>query len=310
MLRDRAQPSFDSRTGSLVSHKTVLSYEFVNILVLANASIKKTLLSLDGTTLTEYAILQRLLVLNRPVGLTEYYDFLLLRKSTISIAVARLESAGYLEKELDGGDLRKCRIAITEKGRSLAHDATEAIWEVLRKDFWKSFDVDYVNWGMEVDARVYQASGATPKEVREALRDGDLFVPSWVMAMRYLERLWTDVLRKSASLSLSEFRVLDLLEVKGKPLSSVEISNTLHLEASAVSRVTRALCGRGLVNMEQSKVDRRSFESCATEEGRALLVSARKGLREATDAHYSIITDQEREGLVAWHKQMFADFLL
>lgn len=293
-----------------MDRKTVLSYEFVNVLVMTNDDIKKTLDDLSGIAPTDYSILQKLLVLNRPVGLTEYYGFLLLRKNTISTAVARLESAGYLVKEADTDDLRRCRVSITEKGRVFAHEASVAIRKALLKDFWKTFDDERVNWGMEVDSKAYLASDAAFEEACAALQSEEFVVPSWVTALRYLEQLWTEVLRTRVSLSLSEFRTLDLLEVRADSLSSVEISEALHLEASAVSRVTRTLCNRGLVDIVRSKVDRRSARSSLTVEGRALLAVARRELREATDAHYAGITDQEREGLVGWHKKMFSNFTL
>lgn len=291
-----------------MSRKTVLSYEFVNVLVMTNDDIKRTLNDLGGMAPTDYSILQTLLVLNRPVGLSEYSGFLLLRKNTISTAAARLEAAGYLTKETDAKDMRKCRVAITEEGRSFAHRASVAIRETLLGDFWKTFDDERVNWGMDVDSRAFLASGAVFEEACEALQGEEFVVPSWVTALRYLEQLWIEVLRTRASLSLSEFRVLDLLDVRGGFLSSVEISETLHLEPSAVSRVVRALCNRGLADTVKSKVDRRAAETSLSKEGEALLAVARRELREATDAHYAGITDQEREELVGWHKKMFSNF--
>ena len=59
-------------------------------------------------------------------------------KSTVSVMVARLVKAGWLQKTADPEDARRITVALTEKGRKL-EGIFEAVSEALIKDLSAGF---------------------------------------------------------------------------------------------------------------------------------------------------------------------------
>lgn len=281
----------------------------MNVLVMTNAGIKQAIRKAVGTATADYCILQTLIMLDRPAGMSEYQDFLMLKKNTISMAIARLEDAGFVSKEIPQNDLRKCNVSITDTGVEGARRSSVAIRDMLLEGFWKTYDDERVNWGMVVDTRAYLASGGVADLLVDDPASDDFVLPTWIAALKHLEQVWSVVVKRSAGLSLSEFRVLDHLEHVGGPLSSLEISEFLGIETSAMSRVMRSLRCAGLIEASQSSVDKRSFMSEATSEGVELLVGARRALVEATEAHYAAIPEGDRARLSEWHRTMYENSL-
>lgn len=284
---------------------SIMSYQFMNVLVMTNASVKQAIQKAAGIATTDYCILQALIMLDRPVGMSEYQDFLMLRKNTISMAISRLEKGGLVSKEISSSDLRKCDIAITGKGAAVARKSSIAIRDMLLEGFWKTYDDERVNWGMVIDTRAYFASGGVANLFDNDPASDDFVLPTWIVALKNLEQMWSAVVKRCSGLSLSEFRVLDHLDHTGRPFGSYELSDALGIETSAMSRVMRSLRASGLVSTAQSSVDKRSFVSGITPGGAQLLESTRQALAEATDGYYAVISEEERARLSAWHRTMF-----
>ena len=289
-----------------MSQPSMFTYEFMQVLMITNNHIKEAVLHEGAMSLTDYCILQKLLMLDKVTELSEFRDFLLLKTNTISIAVSRLEQSGYVSKKLDGRDGRKCCIEITDHGKDISRRMSHAIRDSLLVHFWKSSDDERINWGMRVDSKAfYLFSGDTERASAAEEEDDDFVSPSWIMALKYISLLWTSVLASETDLSLNEFRVLQLLMVGRAPYCSLDIVRNLEIESSVVSRIMRSLRDAGLTETTQSKKDKRSYLSAITQKGEEAYVKGRCALERETDKYYSTITPSERKRLSSWHKAMF-----
>lgn len=286
----------------------IFSHQFLQVLAATNGTIQKVVSQAGGVAVTDYCILQELIVAARPMGLSEFKSFLLLRRNTVSAAVSRLEERGLVSKCADERDSRKATICLTVDGRNLADGVSHAIRDALLDAFWKVSADERVNWGMMVDSRVFVENGLGIQEGAPSLDDESLVIPAWIMALRYIDQLWTTTLASSVRLSLSEFRTLDLLAEEGAPLRQGDIAGRLRIETSALSRIVRSLRLRELVQARRSDDDKRSFIVEITPEGEAVSTRGRDLLVQATDRYYVSLTEQERDRLRDWHRRMYANF--
>ncbi|NTU88663.1 MAG: MarR family transcriptional regulator [Actinobacteria bacterium] len=277
--------------------------------MITNNLIKEVVLHIGNMSITDYCILQKLLMLDRSMELSEFRGFLLLKKNTISIAVSRLEQNGYISKETNKNDYRKCFITLTSDGRELAQKLSHAIRDSLLANFWQTFEDERVNWGMVIDSQAfYLHVGDSERADLDFKEDGNFVSPSWIIALKYISQLWTLALAKEVKLSLSEFRVLQLLVISQASYCTIEIARKLEIESSVVSRVIRSLRNAGLVDLVQSKDDRRSYLSTVTSDGECVYEKGRLALEGVTDAYYSSISDADKKRLSLWHETMYKHF--
>lgn len=289
-----------------MNQPVMFSHEFMRVLVITNNHIKEAVLRVGDMSVTDYCILQKLLMLDRVMELMEFRDFLHLKANTISTAVSRLERRGCVSKEQNERDSRKCRIEITEYGKDLSRKMSQAIRDSLRVRFWKTFDDERVNWGMIVDSKAfYLHSGDVERASMADEEDGDFVSPSWIMALKYISLLWTSALASETGLSLNEFRVLQLIAVDQMPYCSLDITRKLEIESSVVSRIIRSLRLAGFVEMTRSEDDKRSYVSTVTRDGEEVYRAGRCVLERVTEEYYATITPDERKRLSSWHKAMF-----
>lgn len=293
--------------------RDLMPSQILDVLVFTNNDIEQAIRSSARMADTDYCILQTLLMLGRSAGMSEYHDFLLLKRNTVSMAISRLWTAGYVSKELDANDLRKCTIAITEEGIAAAHRASVAIREALLKDFWTTFEDERVNWGMVVDSRAFLLNGGGGVLFDADPSSEDFVVPTWIIALKHIEQLWTAAAREGADLSLSQFRVLDLLDHLAHdgacPAPAMDIASTLRIEDSTMSRIMRSLRSEGLIETAQSSGDRRSFLSEITPAGTERLGRARKAIGAKAVEYYSVLPPEDSERLSAWHYDMLRNRL-
>ena len=286
----------------------LFSRQFLNVLVITNDIIDETIRGVGDMAATDYCILQELIIAGRRVGLAEFNDFLLLRKNTVSIAASRLEARGYVSKEPDKADLRKYFVVATSDGAAAAADVSAAIREHLLASFWRHEEDERVNWGMVVDSGVFAKNGLGVQAHDARLEERSYVLPAWIMALRYIEQLWTATLRSEAGLPLGAYRVLDALTAADGPLYSLDIARMLRMDPSFVSQAVRLLRSRGLVETERASADKRFTAVSATEEGERAHRAAFDALEEATERYYEGLPADVRDRLASWHDTMQDNF--
>jgi DNA-binding MarR family transcriptional regulator len=100
----------------------------------------------------------------------------------------------------------------------------------------------------------------------------------------------------AADLSPRQFHVLGLLHDNG-PLSQCELRETMQIDPSILVTQLNPLDERGLIVRERDPVDRRKHIVRLTQAGRRQVTKAARAQREAEDALFAGLADDQREEL-------------
>ncbi len=128
-------------------------------------------------------------------------------------------------------------------------------------------------------------------------------IPLQQMVMFRLARLHakvnaqsTKILNKSAGLSLSQWRIMVLIETHGK-ITPTKFVRLTKFDKGLVSRTIKGMIKSGLLHSESSKSDQRSHLVDMTEKGRALFEKARPHMRQRQSRLLECMTLAERQAL-------------
>lgn len=281
----------------------IYSPQFVTVLTSTQKLVEKTVRKHAGMSSTDYCILQELAYQGEPMELSSFSEFLLLKPNAVSVAATRLESAGLVVKTVCENDLRKCEVAITDQGTQKAQSVSRAIYENLQEATWGSQEDERVVWGMLIAAKVFFPERPS---LAEASKSNEAYVvPAWIVALNYLNRMWATVVARAAHLSLSEYRILEVLAEKDEGTYPLDLARHLNLTTSALSGFTKSLREVGYITMQRSDGDKRFSRAMITEAGREAERSAHRAIAEATEKHSASLTDDEAAKMRNWYLSMY-----
>ena len=286
--------------------RTSFSFPFANMAVITTDGIETIVREEGNLSLTDYCILKSLFLADSPMMMSEFETFLMLRSNTLSIATSRLETAGLLEKRSDDVDLRRISLVITKEGRKVVKKVLDAIYRRFFEQMWVEENRDIIIFGMEIDARAYlacigQSDSSSPK--------GYEAVPGWVMGLKYLEQLWANEVKRSLGMSLSEFRLLYLLDDKPDGLISRDAGSILGLERSAFSRVASSMRKQEYVSAKRVEDDRRCFTLHLTKKGKTAVSRVINTLETLTDNYFASVPKADLAKQDSWHNLMYKQYL-
>ena len=104
------------------------------------------------------------------------------------------------------------------------------------------------------------------------------------------------ILKQHAGISLSEWRVFVLIETFGKT-TSAQIVRSTKFDKGQVSRTIKGMQQKGLLNIESSKTDQRSYEIDFSAKGLSLFEKARPAMRRRQDILMQSLGPEDREQL-------------
>lgn len=104
----------------------------------------------------------------------------------------------------------------------------------------------------------------------------------------------TRLLRKHSDLSLSQWRILAVLDFMG-PVSMSEINRFTHLDKGQMSRVSQGLIRDGLISSQPSRSDQRVHVLSLTPTGRAAFDRAAPHMRRRREFLLEALTPQQQE---------------
>ncbi len=106
----------------------------------------------------------------------------------------------------------------------------------------------------------------------------------------------TRILNKSAGISLSQWRVMVMIETHGK-ITPSEFARLTKFDKGMVSRTVKGMIKEGLLQSESSESDKRSHLIDLTAKGLALFEKARPHMRKRQSILRECLTKTERKVL-------------
>lgn len=104
------------------------------------------------------------------------------------------------------------------------------------------------------------------------------------------------ILKKHANISLSEWRILVMIEASGKT-TPAQIVRTTSFDKGLVSRTVKRMQERGLISVAISETDGRSHVIDFTPEGRSVFLRARPAMRARQEMFRQSLAPAELETL-------------
>jgi DNA-binding MarR family transcriptional regulator len=104
------------------------------------------------------------------------------------------------------------------------------------------------------------------------------------------------ILKETAGISLTQWRVLVVLDAYGK-VPSAEIVRATAVDKGQLSRTLKAMVADGLISSETRESDQRSHMLAMTDRGRAVYERARPAMRDRQARLSAGLSGEERENL-------------
>lgn len=286
--------------------KVEIDYRMMTVIIEHGRQMKSILASNYDLSPTEFSILRSIeLAGGKSKGLSTG-SFLLLKHNSISVALSNLQEKGLIEKEINAQDRRSTDLMITKKGRSLAKKATEDIYQAVESHFWQGMNEEEVREAVLVGSRVNKRLTNSDQMLTNAFEDEALPIsPEFIVNMSVLPKLWSQTAKKEGSLSLPEYRMLDLLVNTPEALRSFDIASRLTMDRAAISRNKDKLEKAGYLQVKQDAKDRRDVLLSPTAKGKSVEEKIHAKLQEITEELYSDLGTDEARRMNEQHVQMY-----
>lgn len=205
------------------------------------------------------------------------------RENTIVAASSKLERAGLLVKTHGPDDGRITVLRETDAGVSAVDRAFDHLYRTLCETVWSSFDAREVDAAIQAFSSVAAELGIPACE--SEFRVHDRVPPAFLLVVAALMRAWSRATCEQAGLSLTEYRLLALLEAAGRSLPCFDIAEALMVDRSTVSVVLKPLQSQGMVCVERG-VDSRQRVVAVTDRGSSHLAAVTAVLERQTAEIY------------------------
>lgn len=257
-------------------------------------------------TVTEYCVLREINLAGGRVEGFDFAGFLMLKHSTISMTLSSLENKGYIKRELSSTDRRMLSVSATQKGVQAGEEATQTIHTTWEKTFWSNFDLDEERGGHRIAYLVLtKLRGYAPEEPAVPKENVNPISPEFIMFLKLVPQRWSQVIKNSAGLSLSEYRVLfEMAEAGGSTLAA-DLSRRLYLDRSMISVCKDKLLKRGLLFETPDDHDRRNSKLKLTAEGKKLCTRLTDELQAATEDMFSLCLPKYTKEINIWNDKLY-----
>jgi DNA-binding MarR family transcriptional regulator len=258
----------------------------------------------------EFILLYSLQILEKPVSPNTLIDYMFLSKRTILFMLDKLEEKELIKKECHPQDKRKMQIELNEAGSEFVLEARRGVCLHLRNILWRALPEDeFQALAWNIGISVGMLSRGTPEqqkcaEFKQGIEPLDYFPVDHFIFWRRIVELWTDIVRRSSELSLYSFLMLLVFD-ESKTTSEKEVSSKLFLDRSGVSRNTKFLLKRQLIQIMQDKRDGRKYCTQLTKGGKEVLDSTCEKLSEFTRYVHSSSTEDQILMWRAWIPRMY-----
>lgn len=225
--------------------------EWLNVFQEVSRRFEATLAASVGLTITQYRILLELDATSAPVRSADLAKMLLLRPSSIAVALGQLEERGYVSRQAHAEDRRAALVAITAEGKATEVRASAQLVET-RKDLWKGLSERQVAAIIESTRLASERLHATT-----SVTMGTLIEPFYTTCIMTANRMFAATIKKECGLSLTEFRILSEL-LTGGTVRGIDLASRLHLDGSVISVAIGSLTRHGHVEQVKDESDKRN----------------------------------------------------
>lgn len=288
------------------SEPSLFTAHMVTVFVEHRKSIDAILRSKHSMSSTEFCILRSLYLAGGDVDGLDFATYLMLRRNSVSTALASLAHKGYVEKRSGDDDRRMLHVTTTQSGMKAVHQATLSIFRAQKKTFWKNLDDADALGGNRIASCVLESMRGTSFENAAPLRPCNTpITPEFVVFCKAVPQHWTHTVKSESNLSLTELRVLS--EISDAPdTRPSDIMDALIINRARMSQAKSFLQKAGLVIARVDAADRRNTPLSPTSEGKRLASFLRERLTRETDALYALCSPDLRRKAAVWHEKMYA----
>jgi DNA-binding MarR family transcriptional regulator len=234
--------------------------EWLNVFLEVNRRLEAALNAAVGLTMTQYRILLELDATADRIRSADLAKMLLLRPSSITIALSQLEARGYVSRLADPSDRRATVISITPEGKGTEVRASAELAKV-RKNLWRALTE------RQVAAVIESTRLASERLHATGVTMGTLIEPFYTTAITTALRMFAAAVKDVCGIPLTEFRILSELSARGEKMRGSDLASRLFLDESVISVATRTLTSGGLVEQEKDPADKRNRLLSLTPEG-------------------------------------------
>lgn len=266
------------KSGAMGVVRYGVTTEWLNVFIEVVRRLEAAVASAAQLTLTQYRILLELDATSQPIRSADLARMLLLRPSSIAVALSQLEERGFIRREVDRNDRRATLVTITAQGKDTEVRASAELVKT-REDLWKGLSRQQADAVIEstrlASERMHACTGVTM---------GTLIEPFYTTCVATALRMFTAAIKRTCGLSMTEFRILSELLVV-EDMRGSDLAARLLLDSSVISVAIRGLTATGLVEQVADESDRRNRLLRLTERGAEL---ARRGAEEVSAVNREI----------------------
>lgn len=268
--------------------------------------ISKVLKRCHDLTATEFCILREIYLAGGRVEGMDFAGFLMLKRNSISMAITSLSRKGYVVKETGSSDRRMTVVSETAAGKKVTQDATRNVYEAQVSTFWKSLTVEEERGGNRCAVLVLEKlrdhaidDAATLKAINTPIS------PEFIVFCKVVPQRWATIIKESADLSLTEFRILNNVASSPDGRRASDTARSLLLERSLVSTCKHRLIMGSLMGETADPDDGRNAILRSTAAGEAVVMRLNALLTKATADMYSLCDDDLCVAANEWHARMY-----
>lgn len=290
----------------MVDEKVAFTPNLVTVVVDLHRRMSEAAMQASGLAYLPCCVLASVRSHAGKMAISDFPRTNIARENTIVAATVKLERAGLLVKTRGSDDGRIAVLHETDAGVSAVERAFDRMYRFLCETVWSGFDA------READA-VMQAFTAAAAELGiPACESGfavhDRVSPAFPLAVAALMRVWSQTVLEQAGVSLTEYRLLALLESARQPLPCFDIAEALMVDRSTVSVVLKPLRSRGMIRVERG-ADGRQRVVATTDWGACRVAAATAVLERQTAEIYKRVDSAAEvndlharlyDGLVTW----------
>lgn len=291
----------------MAQERVVFSPQQISVLIEHVRIVERALKEFHELKLLEYCILRALHLSGKAVTQTDLVIFLGAAKSTVTERLLSLEDRALIMKTNDADDRRRMIISLTKLGSELSEKATQDLFTLLKNTFWRTLsnaelfeiqksanrDHNYMI-GLKPDSLEIQNYGTTT------------LTASFFLCIIYIIKGWTELIKLESALSLSEFRILAALYDANSAMRLVDLSTTLIIEKSNITKYSKSLTTQQFVTINKSEKDARSCTLMLSDKGQKL-VERLSLLLNDKNKHLYFTNEEESNLLNAWHMRMYCE---
>lgn len=215
--------------------------------------------------------------------ISEFPSSMIANENTIVASVIGLARKGLIKKTRSDRDRRVVVLHETAAGSLAAERAVECAYNHLRSTVWRRYSGEEIEEVVELLHGAADDLGISDSEFGRETHA--CLTPAFFMVIAAMIRQWTVVVSECSELSLTEYRLLALLESRQQPLLCSVMADALMLDRSTTSAAVKSLHGKKLVRIKKG-LDKRQRSVSPTESGRASAALATNQLERRTAVFY------------------------